>query len=151
MTPQLVRARKKPRFGPPWLAMILALGTVVFAGLGYKAVTETPSSAVEVVLEGQNSRNISPATVDAAMTEQVKAWKPLRILVTDRLLSYAEPNGQANPGADVILSTDIVRGTQNIEREERFNGAGIYPGIPTGPKTAGTATPSTGPTPTTSA
>ncbi|MDO5742924.1 MAG: DUF5129 domain-containing protein, partial [Micrococcaceae bacterium] len=130
MTPQLIRARKKPRFGLPWLAMILALGTVVFAGLGYKAVTATPSSAVEVVVEGQNPWNISQATVDAAMTERVKAWKPLRILVTDRLLSYAELNGQADPGADVILSTDIAEETQNIERKERFNGAGIYPGDP---------------------
>lgn len=134
MTAQKIRARKKPRFGLPWLAIILALGTVVFAGLGYKAVTEIPSSAVEVVVEGQNPWNISQATVDAAITEPIKAWKPLRILVTDRLLSYDELNGQIDPGANVILSTDIVQETQNIEREERFDGAGIYPADPNSAK-----------------
>ncbi len=130
----MILARKKPRFGLPWLAIILGLVTIVFAGLGYKAVTAAPTSAVEVVVEGQNPWNISQATVDAVITEPIKAWKPLRILVTDRLLSYDELYGQVDPGADVILSTDIVQDTQNIEREERFDGAGIYPAHPSSEK-----------------
>lgn len=127
MTSPLIRARKKPNFGFPWLAMLLGSGTLVFAGVGFNAVTAQPSAPVEIVIEGQHPLNISQATVEAVTGEPILAWKPLKVLVTDRLLSYDELQGRVDPGADVIISTAIVDDASNSGREERFSGAGIHP------------------------
>lgn len=127
MTSQLIRARKRPNFGFPWLAMFLGAGTLAFAGVGFNAVTEQPSAPVEIIIDGEHPLNISRATVEAVTEEPILAWKPLKVMVTDRLLSYDELQGRVDPGADVIISTAIVDEASNSGREERFSGAGIFP------------------------
>ena len=129
MNNQLVRARKKPHFGLPWLAMVLGIGTIFFAGTGFQAITAKPMAPVEIVVEGEHPWNISQATVDAVVTEPILAWRPLRIKVTNRLLSFDELQGKTDPGADVILSTAIVDDTKDFGTDARFTGVGIYPAM----------------------
>lgn len=127
MTTQLIRARRKPRFGLPWLAMLLGIGTIVFAGTGLQAVTARPAAPVEIIVDGEHPWNISQATVDAVVTEPILAWRPLTIRVTNRLLSYDELQGKTDPGADVILSTAIIDDYRGFGPDAGFTGAGIYP------------------------
>lgn len=127
MSKPLITARRKPSFGVPWIALLLGLGTLVFAATGFNAVTARPTAPVQIVVQGEHRLNISQETVDAVVTEPILAWKPLKILVTHRLLSYDELQGRVDPGADVIISTAIVDDALNSERRERFNGAGIHP------------------------
>lgn len=130
MNSSLISARRKPSFGVPWLALLLGIGTLIFAGIGLDAVTAKPASPVQITVQGKHPLNISQATVDASVTEPILAWRPLEILVTERLLSYDELQGRVDPGADVILSTAIVDDASNSEREKRFDGAGLYPALP---------------------
>lgn len=130
MTTQLIRHRRKPYFGPPWLALILGIGTLVFGGVGYTAVTAQPSASVEIIVQGEHPWNISQASVDALTEDPIRAWKPLRIMVTDRLLSYQEWQGQQDPGADVILSTAIIDDFRDFGPDAGFAAAGIYPAGP---------------------
>ena len=127
MSTSPIRARKKPRFGFPWLAMLLGIGTIIFAGTGFQAVTEKPTAPVEIIVDGEQPWNISQATVDAAITEPILAWKPLRIKVTNRLLTSDELRGRTDPGADVLLSTTILDDTTDYGKKARYTGAGIYP------------------------
>lgn len=127
MTSPLIRVHKKPRFGLPWLALLLGIGTVFFGVQGYQAVTATPEAQLEIVVEGQHALNISQATVDAAVGEPIKTWHPMRMLVTPRFLSYDEKKGREDPGADVILSTTIDDDPSNSTDSRRFTGAGFYP------------------------
>ncbi|MCV9993515.1 DUF5129 domain-containing protein [Paeniglutamicibacter sp. ZC-3] len=127
MSQPLITARRKPSFGVPWVALLLGLGTMLFAVTGFNAVTARPTAPVKIVVQGELRLNISQETVDAVLTEPILAWKPLNILVTDRLLSYDELQGRVDPGANVILTTAIVDDALNSERKERFNGAGIHP------------------------
>ncbi|GAA1885226.1 hypothetical protein GCM10009715_34310 [Paeniglutamicibacter psychrophenolicus] len=127
MKTQLIRARRKPRFGLPWVAIIAGTGTLAFAALGFTTVTATPEAPIEIIVQGQHPLNISQATVDAATTEPIRAWKPLRIVVTDRFLSYDELQGRVDPGAEVILSTAITDDSADPGQERRFTGVGIYP------------------------
>lgn len=126
----LIRARNKPRFGFPWVAVVLGLGTTIFAGIGVNTVTAEPTAPVQITIEGQNPYNISQETLDAVITEPILAWEPLTIRVTDRALSYDELQGRTDPGADVILTTLIDSDTFDTEKEQRFTGAGIYPAQP---------------------
>ncbi|AIY00542.1 hypothetical protein ART_0943 [Arthrobacter sp. PAMC 25486] len=131
MTLPLIRARKKPHFGLPWLAMLLGLSTLIFAFQGVKAVTASPEAQLEVVVEGRHSLNISQASVDAVLAEPIKTWKPLRLRVVDRLLSSDERQGRVELDADVILTTAIVKDTSVDNKSEyRYIGAGIYPADP---------------------
>ena len=123
----MIRARKKPHFGLPWLAVLLGLGTGVFAVQGIQAVTAQPEAQLEIIVEGQHPLNISQATVDAVLAEPIQTWKPLRLLVTPRLLSADEKRGRIDPGADVILSTAVYSDYLNSSEERRFTGVGIYP------------------------
>lgn len=127
MTTQLIRARRKPRFGLPWLAMLLGIGTIVFAGTGIQAVTARPAAPVEIIVDGEHPWNISQPTVDAVITEPILAWQPLTIRVTSRLLTYDELQGTTDPGAHVILSTTIIDDTKDFGKDARFTGVGIYP------------------------
>lgn len=127
MTLPLIRDRKKPHFGLPWLAILLGLSTLVFAFQGVKAVTASPEAQLEIVVEGPHPLNISQATVDAAMDGTIKTWKPLRMIVTPRLLAPAEKQGLEDPGADVILSTAVANGPRTSSGDRRFKGAGVSP------------------------
>lgn len=127
MTLPLVRARKKPRFGLPWLAILLGIGTLMFAFQGWQVLTAKPGAQLEIVVEGQQPLNISQATVEAAVGGTVKTWKPLRMIVTPRLLALAEKQGIEDPGADIILSTAIVDAPRTSSGDRRFKGAGVYP------------------------
>lgn len=129
MNPTVNNARRKPSFGVPWLALLLGIGTLVFAGVGVDAVTDRPASPVRIMVQGEHPLNISQQSVDAVVTEPILAWRPLTILVTERLLSYDELQGRVDPGADVILSTAIVDDASNSAREKRFDGAGLYPAL----------------------
>ncbi|WP_218711687.1 DUF5129 domain-containing protein [Arthrobacter sp. BF1] len=127
MTPPLIRVHKKPRFGLPWLALLLGFGTVFFAVQGYQTVTASPTAQLEIVVEGQHGLNISQESVDAVVGEGIKTWHPMRMLVTPRILSLDEKKGREDLGADVILSTVIDDDPATNIDNRRFAGAGIYP------------------------
>ncbi|MDD0858219.1 LapA family protein [Arthrobacter alpinus] len=127
MTPPLIRIHKKPRFGFPWLALLLGIGTVFFTVQGYQAITATPTAQLEIVVEGQHGLNISQASVNAVVGEGIKTWQPMRILVTPRILSHDEKKGRQDLGADVILSTIIDDDPTTSINNRRFAGVGIYP------------------------
>ena len=127
MTTQLIRARKKPRYGLPWLSMVLGIGTLVFGCVGFTAVTAQPSEPVEVTVEGDHPWNISQATVDATLSEPLHAWKPLRIKVTNRQLTSDEATGRQDPGADLVLSTAIFEEAHSYAPGPRLGKVVIYP------------------------
>lgn len=72
MTLPLIRVHKKPRFGLPWLALLLGIGTVFFGVQGYQAITATPTAQLETVVEGQHGLNISQSSVNAVVGEGIK-------------------------------------------------------------------------------
>ncbi len=112
--------------------MVLGIGTIIFAGIGIKAVTAEPAAPVRIIVQGEHPWNITQETVDAVITEQLLAWKPLTIKVTHRLLDYDELQGQKDPGADVILSTAIIDDYRGFGPDAGYTGAGIYPALADG-------------------
>ncbi|MGN5732349.1 hypothetical protein [Arthrobacter psychrochitiniphilus] len=126
MSTRLIQARAKPRFCFPWLALLLGLTTGSFAFLGIQIVTATPGEHLEIVVEGAHPFNISQESVTKVLGGPVATWRPIRILVTDRLLSSDEKTGRSDPGADVILSTAIDSDTTTFSGEQGFLGAGVY-------------------------
>ncbi|MBP2414420.1 hypothetical protein JOF48_003219 [Arthrobacter stackebrandtii] len=133
MTTQLIGVRKRPHFGLPWLAFILSVATAGFGIAGVQAMTANKPAQLEIIVEGSNHPyGINAQTVAAALPGPVATWRPMRLLVTDRLLSHDELSGRSNPGADAILSTALTPlDTSQLaaaERppERRFTGAGIY-------------------------
>lgn len=126
MTLPLIKARKKPKFGFPCLALLLGITSACFAFIGIQSVTATPGAQLQVIVEGTQPLNITQETVDQSLGGPVSTWKPIRILVTDRQLSLREREGLEDPGADVILSTAIENGTLDLAPNRSVTGAGIY-------------------------
>lgn len=104
---QLNRSRNRPDFGPPWIPIFLGIGTLVLAATGLVATTMQPASEVKIVVEGQQPWNISQETIEAALDEPVASWRPLTLVVTDRILSLEEQQGNLDPGTDILLSTQL--------------------------------------------
>lgn len=130
MTLPLIRARKKPRFGLPWLALLLGTGTVVFGTVGINAVNATATERVEIVIVGEHPWNISQASVDAVMKEPIMTFSSLRMIVTheflsvDQLVRGKDLRGE-DLGTDVLLSTKISNISTSSTLAHRFTGAGL--------------------------
>ncbi|MGP5394855.1 DUF5129 domain-containing protein [Arthrobacter rhombi] len=124
-TGRLVRAGdSRPHFGFPWLALVLGVITLLFAGFGWNAITSEPEAQVRIVVEGSPGHGISQSTVDAAHTGPLRSWKPLTLKVTDDHLSYDQQHGRADLNADVVLSTQW-KNAENPASDRRFTGAAL--------------------------
>lgn len=122
-----MRARGRPRFGFPWIAAALVVATAAFAGTGLATVATEPTSQVTIAVEEGLPHNITQASVDAALGAPIRSWEPITFRVTARHLTYDELYGEADPGADVVLSTALedLRGST---LPARFSGAAVRDG-----------------------
>ncbi|MGP5229040.1 DUF5129 domain-containing protein [Arthrobacter rhombi] len=125
VTGRLVRAGdSRPHFGFPWLALVLGVATLIFAGFGWHAVTAESEAQVRIVVEGSPGHGISQSTVDAAHPDPIRSWKPLTFKVTADHLSSDQQHGRTDLGADVVLSTQW-KNAEGTPNERRFTGAAL--------------------------
>lgn len=124
-TGRLMRAGdSRPRFGFPWLALVLGVVTLLFAGFGWYAVTAEPGAQVRIEVEGSPGHGISQASIEAAHPDPIRSWKPLTLKVTDQYLSADQQHGRTDLDADVVLSTQW-KNLEDSTRERRFTGAAL--------------------------
>lgn len=115
---------RRPRFGLPWLALALGAATAAFAAVGVGAITSEPQARITIVVEDGLPLNITQETVDAAHAGPIRSWEPLTFRVTADLLSRDELNGNADAGADVLLST-AIEDSADPREPKRFSGAAV--------------------------
>lgn len=132
MSLPLIRARRKPRFGLPWLALLLGTATAAFGLQGLSVMTATKTSQLEIVLEGTaHPYGISAESLATALPQPIATWRPLRLIVSERYLRSEERRGQQDVGADVLLSTHVLNMADpsdpngTLLPENRFAGAGV--------------------------